>query len=296
MLKAYHIDRDYREPLVLEKLHIGGIGRIYCLPGDVIHPHLHTNLFELTVITGGKGLVYTGEVALPVQRGDTYLTMPCDIHKIVSDAQSPLKYDFLAFSPKDPVFAGECERLLTEHRDPLGRVFRDPHIPQLVSNAIAELNAPGLFQKELLSGITEQVVIYLFRHYQPEATPQPGRVSSAEVLCYQLMNYVETHLFTMKNLEELAPAAGYSYGYLSDLFRKTTGMTLSVFHREKKLQAAAGLLRERKLSVAQIAELLGYSSPYAFTKMFARDFGLSPRAYRNTSAETAPAPEQNRWK
>ena len=103
------------------------------------------------------------------------------------------------------------------------------------------------------------------------------------------MNYIDTHLYSIKHLEVLAEVTGYSYGYLSDLFRKVTGNSLSGYFQEKKLQAAALLLQENKLQITQIAETLNYASVYAFSKAFRRQYGISPRQYRKQDTEQKEA-------
>jgi len=98
--------------------------------------------------------------------------------------------------------------------------------------------------------------------------------------------YLASDMFGMRaaadnfTLEELSEATGYSYGYLSDLFRKTTGNSLSGYYHAKKLEAARLLLLENKLQVTEIAEMLNYASVYAFSKAFHRQYGVSPRQYR----------------
>lgn len=77
----------------------------------------------------------------------------------------------------------------------------------------------------------------------------------------------------------MATAFNYNYSYLSALFKQTTGESLSAYHRKKKLETAAALLKENGLGVTQIAELLHYSSPYAFSRAFKAEYGVSPKHF-----------------
>ena len=94
------------------------------------------------------------------------------------------------------------------------------------------------------------------------------------------MNYMDTHIYTMKSLDELSEISGYSYGYLSALFKKVTGNTLSTYYRTKKLDAAKLLLQENKLTATEISSLLNYASLYAFSKAFTNHFGISPKNFK----------------
>ncbi len=280
----YHFDNVYfEERLQLDGIELAQIGRMYCEPTMTVgeHVHAHPDLYELTVVTAGSGTICTDGVPTSVTAGDVYLSFPGDTHGIVSSADQPLKFDFLAFHCYREPFAEAFSRLLQQYHAPTARVFRDEWIPRLVSRAAGELHSERLYSRELLGSLLQQTVICVLRAFQ-EAEPTVPRatVTPAEVLCYQMMNYVDTHVYTMHDLQELAEALGYSYGYLSALFKKTTGDTLSHYYTEKKAQIARLLLQEGRLRITEIAEMLGYANVYAFSKAFRKRFGVSPRTYR----------------
>lgn len=208
------------------------------------------------------------------------MSMPCDAHKIETDPVKLLKFDFFAFLVDRGCFAPEFEQLVQNYGSPHTRVFRDERIRPLINNAITELSDGDIYKNELLNCLFRQILIYTFRGFRSQKPEKHSSgVSTAEVLCYRLMNYIDTHIFTMKNLQELAEATDYSYGYLSALFKSTTSTTLSSYFQEKKLDTARMLLSENKLTVTEIAEMLNYSSVYAFSKAFRSHYGISPRAF-----------------
>ena len=93
------------------------------------------------------------------------------------------------------------------------------------------------------------------------------------------MNYIDTHIYSLKNLDELCEVFDYSYGYLSAIYKKTTSNTLSGYFREKRLDSARLLLLENRLTITEISELLNYTSVYSFSKAFKEYYGLSPKNY-----------------
>lgn len=291
MNNHFHLNKIFTEPLEFEDLYVAQIGRLYSKSTTAIEPHTHTDLFELTVVTEGRGVITTNGVAVQVQQGDIYLSQPRDIHQIETHPEQLLKYDFFAFSLKEGLFRDAFVRIARDYHAPTARVFRDERIRPLIGNAIAELNAQGPFSDELLSALFRQIVIYVVRGFQ-ETVPPPAsdNVTHAEILCYRLMNYIDTHLYSLKSLEELSAVNDYSYGYLSALFKKTTSQTLSHYYHRKRLDAARHLLQENKLTVTEIAEILNYASVYAFSKAFRKQFGVSPREYQKNGAEEGYRP------
>lgn len=81
-------------------------------------------------------------------------------------------------------------------------------------------------------------------------------------------------------LDELATAARVSVTHYSALFRRHTGFAPIDFLIRLRVQHACRLLDTTKLSVGEIAELVGYRDPYYFTRCFRRVMGCAPRRYR----------------
>ena len=100
--------------------------------------------------------------------------------------------------------------------------------------------------------------------------------TNSETFCYRIMNYIDTHIFSMKRLTDVSEITGYNYSYLSALFKSTTGRTLSDYYKTARLKAARTLVRENKLTVSKIAEMLNYSSVYVLSRAYKAEFGVPP--------------------
>ena len=212
-----------------------------------------------------------------------------DRHGIVSDEQDPLEYDFLSFSDTSPQLRSELEALMLSHREPNDRIIRDGTVAAAVRNVTHELNNGDEFSSKLLQNLCEQLIICLIRDFRPvDSHPQALEVSNAEALCYELMNYIDNHVLSLRSLTEMAEHFSYNYSYLSDLFRRTTGQSLTEYHRYRRLDIAARLIREEKLTVTAIADRLGYATVYAFSRAFKARYGVSPAAYRREDVKMTP--------
>ena len=282
----YHLNKAYfRQPLVYDGLQLLQIGRMFCKSTTVIPAHVHLECFELTVVTEGEGKIYANGVPTAVRKGDIYLSLPCDTHKIEADPADPLKFDFFAFTLRESCFAEAFEQISQNCASPDARVLRDERIRPLISSAIGELEEQDPYQEELLTALFRQILIYTVRGFRKRKSARFLEASPSEALCYRMMHYIDTHIYSMKNLHELAEALGYSYGYLSGLYRRTTANTLAEYYQEKKLDTARQLLEENRLTVTKIAEMLNYGSVYALSKAFRKHYGLSPRAYCGADGE-----------
>lgn len=279
---VYHLSKNhFKNPLQFGDVKVYQLGRYYCTPDTVIDAHVQLDLFELTVVTDGEGIIKTNGIPVKVQKGDIYLSLPHDTHEIISDKNNPLRFDFFAFNCDDAEINYDLEAITESFYPSTTRTFSNERIPKLLSTAIAELDGNKKYSARVLTSLFGELVVYVIRGFSG-LTPKkyPDSLTAAEVLCHRMSNYIDTHLYSLKSLDELSRLTDYSYGYLSSLFHKTTGESLAEYHRRKKHDTARLLVLEGRLKLTEIAEALNYSSAYAFSKAFTKRFGLSPREYR----------------
>lgn len=283
--KHYYLNRNYiTDPMKFGDFRLFQIGRLYCTANTVVDKHAHIDWYELTIVTHGKGTVITNDVEIPVRQGDIYLSFPCDFHAITSDRTDPLRYDFFSFKTEDTALAEALMSVMQTHARPDMRTVRDDVIAALVSGAIAELDRDDRYTEEMLKATFTQILVRLLRHFESGSETEHTRssVTEAEALCYRLMNYIDTHIYTMTSLEELAEVTNYNYSYLSSLFHKTTSGMLTDYYRRRRLETARLLIDEGGLTMTEIASLLCYSSIYTFSRAFKEYFALSPSQYRKS--------------
>ena len=81
----------------------------------------------------------------------------------------------------------------------------------------------------------------------------------------------------MTSLDELSEKFNYNYSYLSALFSRVTGKTLREYYSERRLEVARTMVLENNKKIWEIADMLNYSSAFAFSKAFAARYGISPK-------------------
>ena len=82
------------------------------------------------------------------------------------------------------------------------------------------------------------------------------------------------------SLTKLAENLKISRSYLSDLFKKETGVTVTEYINKKRVKRATHLLSTTKLQVQTVAQHCGMSDVNYFSKLFKKYTGKSPNEYR----------------
>ncbi|MEM8874350.1 MAG: helix-turn-helix transcriptional regulator [Planctomycetota bacterium] len=93
-------------------------------------------------------------------------------------------------------------------------------------------------------------------------------------------------------LDELAEVACVTREHLCRLFTQSVGHAPAAVVRLWRLDRASDLLVRSNDSVRQIAETVGFASPYHFSRRFSEAFGMSPTALRQSvrAGNTPPLP------
>ncbi len=105
-------------------------------------------------------------------------------------------------------------------------------------------------------------------------------------LIEQIKNAVVTLIhhsadFPKTNFSEfIAQKVNYDYTYLSNLFSEVEGTTIEKYIIAQRIEKVKELLMYDELSLAEIADRLGYSSAAYLSNQFKKITGLSPSFYK----------------
>lgn len=95
-------------------------------------------------------------------------------------------------------------------------------------------------------------------------------------------DYVFLHLHEKISVNQIAEELNLNPTYLTNLFKKTEGISLYQFILNEKIDLAKNLLTYSTHSYIDIANYLGFSSQSHLSQVFKRATGMSPKQYRNT--------------
>jgi AraC-like DNA-binding protein len=93
---------------------------------------------------------------------------------------------------------------------------------------------------------------------------------------------VDKDLTQPLTLQYFADRLSVNSSYLSNLFRKETGETLTEYVTIRRISHAANLLRSTPLPIKNVAKHVGISDVQYFSKLFKRKMGMTPTQYRET--------------
>lgn len=100
----------------------------------------------------------------------------------------------------------------------------------------------------------------------------------------KVKKYISGHYGEELSTDKLAGQVYLSPGYLSYIFKKETGMNLSRYIKECRMERAKELLKETNMKIVQICKEVGFTNVSYFCQSFREYCGISPEKFRKGEA------------
>ena len=227
---------------------------------------------EITFPTTNGLFCGTNEAFVQLSKYEAYLSFREEQHGIYS--KNGCRFQTLAINFKNSYYCNLFEKLQKKSIEQ--KKFLILNLENLFSSVIAEfLNADEFSSYDLDSTITK-ILVKLLRS---EKQPLPVNDLSPSSILPELINYIDQNFLNICSIEELT-RFGYTYNHICKIFKKNYNLSPNEYLLSKKMEHAVFLLQQNK-TLGEIAELLGYSSPYNFSRAFKQYYKRSPSLYKN---------------
>ena len=134
-------------------------------------------------------------------------------------------------------------------------------------------------QSRLLHQMIEQIMSITCPEREPGRNPaeyQPSQIEAVREIHDSLLRNMETRV----TIEELSRKYLINPTTLKAAFKAVYGTSIAAHIKEHRMEQAAKLLRESDMSIAEVAQAVGYDSQSKFTTAFKAFFQMLPREYR----------------
>lgn len=236
-------------------------------PGMLADMHCH-NQFELIYVTSGDMLHVIEGRRYRLKTGDLALIRPSTYHYLQRLSDAPYTRHNIQFDPET-------------HGIDISLLPQGMEVISLLNNPIAS----GLFQKmeyyrngldeETFGTILQQLLQELFINLRLFSDNQAQQETLLSPILSRALDYINEHLFTITNVEEVAQELFVSSSYLFYLFRTTLHQTPKKYISDKRLLAA-----QRRLFAGGRPSLIykecGFHDYTSFYRSYKAFFGHSP--------------------
>lgn len=269
------------------QLRVDALGMERCAPGHRYGPAAR----EYTLIHcvfSGKGEFFADGKRYALGAGQGFLICPRMLASYRADEQDPWTYGWMGYS--GALAAGLTARAGLRREAPVFPVGEAAPLVEILRRAQEEM--AGLRLGEL--GAAGGLLRFLGQIGQYAAPEQAG--PPQEEYLRKAAWYIQSKLEEGVGVEEVAGYLGLCRSQLFRVVKAASGLSPREWIRRARLQRAAQLLEDGRLSLEQVALSCGYGGAAQLGQAFRKAYGQTPPAYRRAChggqarPETPPQP------
>ncbi|WP_235548844.1 helix-turn-helix domain-containing protein [Paenibacillus sp. Soil522] len=253
--------------------------------------HKHIDFSELVIVLNGNATHIVHNETSFIKKGNVFAINGETLHAY----KDPYDFKICNIMYRPEMLRAVCSHLRTSNGFQalfvLEPFYRNIHsyqsklslsIPSLdyVSNLISVMideynNKLQGYQTMLISRFME-LVVYLSRQYDNQEKDIPGNL----IHLANAISYIEDHYLEPLTLEEIAVKSEMSVRHLNRSFQSYYQTTPISYLQRLRLERACTLLKHTNLTIMEISHDCGFNDSNYFTRMFTKNYNLSPKAYR----------------
>lgn len=243
---------------------------------STIHSHYFTELFY---VIQGKGSFIIEDHDFPVQADDLIIVNANVEHTEVSNDEDPLEYIVLGIEGLQFQVTGK-----NENNEYSVHNYQDykHEILFYLKTLVQEMENNEDNNELVCQNLLEVLIINMMRRTKKHLVAAPTQKITKE--CLFIENYILTHYAEDITLDTLSTLTYMNKYYLVHTFKKYKGISPINFLIEKRILEAKSLLETTNYSIAQISDIIGFSSQSYFSQIFRKETGLTPLQYRKTKS------------
>lgn len=255
--------------------------------GDASYPYHRHSSCEIFLFLRGNVRFYIEKFCYRLSSNDLIILNPNEMHRIVCDDDSHyervtvnITKNYIQQLSQSGINLSACF-----YQRPLGKnnilqmtteqVHEMLHLTRSLQRTLDSKDYGYQIKRDAYTSLLLLFVHNLFCH----SVNIYSNIMPSYIL--ETMQYIEQHLDKRLDLALLEKKFQFNGRYLSQEFKKHTGITLRAFHLDRKLARAKSLLLDGK-NVTEACYLSGFNDYANFVRAFKKAEGVSPGKYRRS--------------
>lgn len=260
-----------------EDLRLYEVGSYECPPSYHFGPILRDH-YILHFIRKGRGFLRMGERDFPVEPNQAFITPPRELIYYEADKEDPWSYIWIIFNGKKAIELLH-EMGFTRQTPIFSPAVPCPEISQCMESLLVNHN-----REHWCIGMVYQLFSYMI-----ETSGCQGRENTDHKdypYIQKAIGFITEKYSEAIRIQEIAEYCGLNRSYLTRIFKAATGETPQEYLIRHRINKARQLLKTTPFPIQHIAYSVGYTDPFAFSKLFKQKTGVSPSTYREQHQKT----------
>lgn len=244
-----------------------------------LHSH-GINCYEIHYISEGYGTLNADEQEYAITPNTLFVTGPLVSHSQITDPSSPM-LEWCIYLRANESETEKYDRIISSFLSETFWIGQDEqNILPLFQRLFYELENRFDGYTEMAGHLISQIVISTARNYINRTDRSDGISSGISERTSIIIEEYFLYEYRTASLGELSNRLGLSERQTQRVIEKNYGSSFGEKKNEARMSAAAILLEDGALSLADVSERIGYSSREYFNAAFKKYYKISPGRYR----------------
>ena len=253
-------------------------------PDASAHPrvmHAHADAVELILICSGSSEYLIHDKKVVIKAGDLLVYNAGVVHDEVSGPD--MEVGSYCVGGGGLHMPGLRENALISDEKgyvfPTGRYFED--MKELFVMMFRNLAAGEPHAELFCTSLLHALLVSVLTVTEGVGETRENPADEPHILGSRIKDYIDRHYMEPITLQSMGEALRISPYYLSHVFKQMSGYSPVQYLLRRRIGEAQTLLITTELSVARIAEMVGYDSQSYFNLQFTKNVGMPPSRYRH---------------
>jgi AraC-like DNA-binding protein len=247
-----------------------------CPPGHIWGPAIREHYVIHYILSGEGTLKIRGKV-YPLAKNDGFLLSPKDIATYTASKENPWEYVWIGFHGLN--VSDYLQRARLDSENPVFHYERGAQLKDCLLELV-KVNSKSAHSADLR---TQALLNLFFAELIENASQEISVISrtSREQYVRKAVEYIHTNYMKHITVRILADYIGLDRSYLTTLFKEQLNISPQAYLTRFRMNKACFLLKEKDISITEVALMSGYKDPVVFQKAFKNTLGISPSKYRS---------------
>ena len=289
---------NFKTQRIEREINITGFNSIYYFEfdKDFTHPPERHNFWEMIYVDSGEVNAVTEGLGQVLSQGQILFNKPMELHAHISNKKVPNNMLVISFTTKSEAMEFFDRKVFTltktdktpltllklfmnEAKNALGELPNDYNNKNPLDFSRAPFGSTQLLEcylTEFLIALKRSREDAISQVVRSEDSRELGQSSIAEMI----VDYLGANVYSGLKLSDVSARFYLGKTQLCKIFNEHVGESPIEYYSRLKMAEAKKLLRDEKLSVSRVSDMLGYSSIHNFSRAFKRFSGFAPTEYK----------------
>lgn len=252
----------------------------HCEPSHSFGPAMRNHFLFHYVISGTGTLIAENSkkesISYSIKSGQGFMIFPNQICTYIADAQQPWEYVWIEF---DGLRAKETVELS-------GLCVNSPVYKAKYKDVAQTMKDEMLYiinhKDDSPFHLIGHLYLFIDSFVKSSAITQISKSNNLrDFYIKEALSFIEQNFQNDITVEEIAACCGLNRSYFGKIFHEVLGKSPQEFLISYRMTKTTELLKLTPLSIAEVGSAVGYSNQLHFSRAFKKNYGISPRQWRN---------------